>query len=86
MAIALDCTLIEWCLIILCIGGVLTAELFNSSIEELFRGLEEATRSRWNPCLEIAAGAVLMASLTAVAVGGLIFINHFVEMMGRTLR
>src|SRR5215208_1329523 len=53
--VALDCRLVEWCLILLCIGGVFVAELFNSAIETLFHGLEAATRSRWNGCLEIAA-------------------------------
>jgi diacylglycerol kinase len=75
--VALDCRLVEWCLILICIGGVFTAELFNSAIETLFHGLDAETRSRWNGALDIAAGAVLMASLCAVAVGGTIFINRF---------
>ena len=75
-AMALDCNLVEWCLIFFCIGGVLTAELFNSAIETLFHGLDEATKSRWNGCLEIASGAVLVASLTAVLVGVIIFGNR----------
>src|SRR5262249_53469170 len=66
--IALDCRLVEWCLILLCIGGVFTAELFNSAIETLFHGLDPETKSRWNGCLDIAAGAVLTASLFAVLV------------------
>ena len=45
-AVALECSLVEWCLILLCIGGVITAELFNSALETLFHGLDEATRSR----------------------------------------
>ena len=73
-AIALECTPVEWCLIVLCIGGVLTAELVNSSIETLFHGLDEPTRSRWNGCMEISAGAVLMAGGTAAVVGGIVFV------------
>lgn len=80
-SVALDCSLIEWCVIIFCVGGVMTAELFNSAIETLFRGLDEATRSRWNGSLEIAAGAVLVASLTALLVGSIIFINRFVHLL-----
>src|SRR5438270_9013322 len=34
--VALDCRLVEWCLVLLCIGGVFTAELFNSAIEPRF--------------------------------------------------
>ena len=60
--VALECRLIEWCLIVLCIAGVFVAELFNSAIEALFHGLDVTTKSRWNASLEIAAGAVLTAS------------------------
>ena len=80
-AVALDCSLVEWCLILLCIGLVLTAELVNSAIETLFHGLDEATRARWNGSLEIAAGAVLVASLTAALVGAIIFVKCFRAML-----
>src|SRR5262249_8214319 len=38
-AIVLKCGPLEWCLLLGCIGLVLTAELFNSALETLFRGL-----------------------------------------------
>jgi diacylglycerol kinase len=69
---------LEWCLLLGCIGLVLTAELFNSAVETLFRGLDEATRQRVWPCLDIAAGAVLLASATAAVVGGIVFLRHVV--------
>ncbi len=81
-AIALDCSLVEWCLLIFCIGGVLTAELFNSAIETLFRGLDESAKSRWYHCLDIAAGAVLIASVTALLVGLLVFGNRLARLFG----
>jgi diacylglycerol kinase len=69
----LECALWQWCALVGCIGLVMTAELFNSCVEELFRGLDEETRSRAWPALDIAAGAVLVASLTAGVIGVLIF-------------
>ena len=66
--------LVEWCLLLGCIGLVLTAELFNSALETLFRGLDAATKERVWPALDIAAGAVLLASVTASVVGLLIFL------------
>jgi len=45
-AIVLRCDPLEWCLLLGCIGMVLTAELFNSALETLFRGLDEATKTR----------------------------------------
>ncbi len=80
-AIALECSLVEWCLLLLCIGGVITAELFNSAIETLFKGLEEPARSRYYGCLDIAAGAVLVASLFAVVIGSIIFVSRFATLL-----
>jgi diacylglycerol kinase len=79
--IALQCRLWEWCLILICIGGVFTAELFNSAIETLFHGLDLDTKSRWNGCLDIAAGAVLTASLFAALIGTLVLGNRLGELM-----
>src|SRR3954453_20732054 len=45
-AIALRCSLVQWRLLLGSIGMVLTAELFNSAVETLFRGLDEETQSR----------------------------------------
>ena len=73
---ALRCTPTQWCLLLGCVGLVLTAELFNSAVETLFRGLDEQTRARTWPCLDIAAGAVLLASLTAAVVGGIVFLTQ----------
>lgn len=72
-AIVLQCHMIEWCLLLGCIGFVLAAELFNSAIETLFRGLDEETKERVWPCLDIAAGAVLLASITAALIGLIVF-------------
>ncbi len=73
-AVVFQCTPWEWCLLLGCVGLVLTAELFNSAVETLFRGLDERTRQRTSVCLDIAAGAVLMASITAALIGCIIFL------------
>ncbi|MFL5339371.1 MAG: diacylglycerol kinase [Gemmataceae bacterium] len=72
--LVLRCNRVEWCLVAGFIGAVFTAELFNSAVETLFRGLDDATKDRTHGCLDIAAGAVLVASLTAVAVGAAVFV------------
>ena len=63
----------EWCVVLLCVGGVMTAELVNSAIETLFHGLDEEAKTRIVGCLDIAAGAVLVAGVTAAVVGTLVF-------------
>jgi diacylglycerol kinase len=81
-AVALQCRVWQWCVLLGCIGLVLTAELFNSALETLFRGLDESTKERTWPALDIAAGAVLLASLTASVIGCIVFITRLVEYLG----
>lgn len=63
----------EWCVVLLCVGGVMTAELLNSAVETLFHGLDDDAKNRIVGCLDIAAGAVLVAGLTAAVAGTLVF-------------
>ena len=74
-AVVLRCGVIEWCLLVGCIGMVLTAELVNSAIQTIFLGLDEETRQRTHTCLDIAASAVLLTCLCAVLIGGAVFLH-----------
>ena len=73
-AIVLRCEALEWCLLLGCIGLVITAELFNSAVETIYHGLDDSTRPRLRHCLDIAAGAVLLASITAALIGAIVFV------------
>lgn len=64
---------VEWCLVLGCVGAVIAAELFNSAVETLFHGLDPETKERTYKCLDIAAGAVLIASMTAAVIGLIVF-------------
>jgi diacylglycerol kinase len=79
--LALQCDVIEWCLILGCVGLVITAELFNSAIETLFHGLDAESKGRIRGCLDIAAGAVLVASVTAATVGALVFTRRVLTLL-----
>ena len=81
-AIVLRCDPLEWCVLVGCIGLVLTAELFNSAVETLFRGLAEDVRDRSWQSLDIAAGAVLLASITAAIVGSIVFLRQLGVLFG----
>ena len=63
----------EWAVIALCIGGVFTAELFNTAVESLAKAVTEEHDPYIRNALDISAGAVLAASLTAAVTGWLIF-------------
>ena len=73
-AVVFHCTPLEWCLLLGCIGVVLTAELVNSAVETLFRGLDDETKQRTYTCLDISAGAVLMTSIASAVIGCIIFL------------
>ncbi|MBP86229.1 MAG: diacylglycerol kinase [Planctomycetaceae bacterium] len=69
-----DVSASEWCLLTLCIVAVLTAELFNSSIEALAKSVSEEYDANIRDALDIASAAVLLTAIGAVVVGCIIFL------------
>lgn len=67
----------RWLIVFLTIGLVLASELLNSAVERIFHELPEQIQDRCWPALDIAAGAVLIASLVALIVGIVLFLPHF---------
>lgn len=59
----------RWGMLILAIGGVLAAEMVNTSIETLVDVLHPDQDRRIGLALDTAAGAVLVTAITAVAIG-----------------
>jgi diacylglycerol kinase len=72
-AAGLGCGPLEWCLVVGCIGFVFTTELLNTAIETLFKGLPREAQDRVYVCLDMAAGAVLIAGTTSVVIGAIVF-------------
>lgn len=72
---------LEWGLLVVVIGLVLVAELFNTAIEIAI----DLSCPEWNPLAkrakDAAAGAVLVAALVAVGVGGLVFLPHLQQVL-----
>ncbi len=73
---------IEWCLLVVCITGVLTAEMFNSALEWLGRAFPEDHDPDLGRALDIGSAAVLIASIGAVIVGILVFGPHLLKIFG----
>jgi diacylglycerol kinase len=80
-AAVFQCNIYEWCILLGCIGMVLTTELVNSAIETLFHGLDERTKVRTSAALDIAAGAVLVASMSAVVIGSIVFLHRLINFL-----
>ena len=71
-----DLSLTEWCLVLLSIGTVWTAELVNTSIEHLTDIVSPDYNELIGKVKDIAAGAVLFAAIAAGIVGLLVFLPH----------
>ena len=63
----------EWALVALSVASVWTAELFNTAIETLTNLASPGYHPLAGKAKDVAAGAVLLAALGAVVVGGLVF-------------
>ena len=64
---------IEWLVVVLCITGVLVAEMLNSSVERLAKAVTDEFNDHVKDSLNIASGAVLIAALGSVVCGLVIF-------------
>lgn len=63
----------DWVVILILIGFVIAVELTNTAIEAVVDGFTKESHPAAKIAKDISAGAVLVASLTAALVGGLIF-------------
>jgi diacylglycerol kinase len=63
----------EWAVLVIVIGLVLVAEMFNTVVELLSRLVTKEQNALARQLLDISAGAVLVTSLISVIVGILIF-------------
>jgi diacylglycerol kinase len=63
----------EWCAVLLTIGLVLSMEMVNTAIENLVDLVSKERSSLAGKIKDLAAGAVLMASVIAVIVGLIVF-------------
>jgi diacylglycerol kinase len=73
---------VSMAILMLCIGLVMVTELINTSLEALSRAVTREQDANIGAALDIAAGAVLLASLIAVVVGALIFAPHVMALLG----
>lgn len=66
----------EWIALILCVGLVIAAELFNTAIERLVDLVSPHYHPLAGQVKDIAAGAVLVCALAAIVVGLIIFVPY----------
>lgn len=73
----------EWIVLVLLTGSVLTLELVNSIIERIVDSFKPRIHPIVKDIKDIMAGAVLIVSVIAAAVGITIFYPHFMELVSQ---
>ena len=79
--VVLGANLYEWCILALCITGVLTVEMFNSALESMAKAITGESDPHLGDSLDIGSAAVLIASIGASIVGTIIFVNRLAIML-----
>ena len=70
---------LEWIVVVFMIGFVLATEAYNTALEQLCDKLKVDPDPHIAKIKDLAAAAVLIASVTALIVGAIIFIPHLLS-------
>jgi diacylglycerol kinase len=81
-AVALDVSLVEWCLFAVCITMVLAAEMFNTALERLAKAISREHHPDIGTALDISSAAVLLTAIGAAVVGVILFLNRILLLFG----
>jgi diacylglycerol kinase len=80
-AFVFNITKLEWFVVIINIAAVLTAELFNTAIENLCNMIHKTTHPIIKIVKDVSAAAVVITAFCALACGCIIFIPYFLNLM-----
>lgn len=83
MGFLLDVNKTEWLFILLCIGFVVSAELFNTSLEKLTDLVTTQMHPLAKAAKDCAAAGVLIAAITSAVVGIFIFLPYIIDLFAR---
>ena len=64
----------EWCIIVLCIGLVLSSEAMNTAVEYIVDMVSPDYHELAGKAKDVAAGAVLLVAMAAAVVAAIIFL------------
>lgn len=81
MGVAFEITSVEWIFVVVSIGLVFSAELFNTAIEHLCNYISPMNNVVIKKVKDLAAAGVLMVAIAALVVGVIIFVPKIVELL-----
>jgi len=76
LALLLGLSALEWAILLLTIGVVLAAELFNSALEAIVDLVSPGQHPLAGVAKDAAAGAVFVLALAAIGIGLALFLPH----------
>lgn len=71
----------EWCVILLCIGGVFMGEALNSAVEALADHATKARHPLIGKAKDVASAGVLIMAAAALACGCIIFLPRLIALL-----
>jgi diacylglycerol kinase (ATP) len=80
-AYILSISLTEWCIILICIGIVLSLEIINTAIEALVDLVEPNQNPIAGKVKDLAAGAVLVFSIISTMIAIMIFGKYILDLL-----
>lgn len=83
LGIFLSISVIEWAIVTVLIGQVLSLEAINTSLEILCDTIESGYSKPIKKVKDIAAAAVLVSSITSLIVGIIIFLPKLIILLNR---
>jgi diacylglycerol kinase len=81
LGFALSISSSQWLLVLFCIGLVISLEMINSAIEKFCDMISTDFHPGIKIIKDVAAGAVLLASITSLVIGLIIFIPAIVNFL-----
>ncbi len=75
---------IRFSILLMCIGAVISAELFNSSIEQLSKAVGRLPNQDIGDALDIASGAVLCVVIFSIIIGVFVLLPPILELVSGT--
>ena len=77
LAFYLDFSMLEWMIVVGCIGAVFSAEMLNTAIEDLCNKVEPNTDPVIGKIKDMMGGFVLIVCTSSAVIGLLVFSNYF---------
>ena len=78
----LKVSILEWAILILVMGMVLTLEMINTAIERCVDLVTKEYRELAKAAKDVAAGAVLIMSMFSIIIGIIVFLPKVIELIG----